>query len=81
MKRSSHNRHLRSRLFAPALTLMLAFGLCFPAAASAESFLSTSPKTGDVNNLVLWIAIVAGSAIVLAVLAFLLLRKNKKKKK
>ena len=64
-----------------ALTLMLVFGLCFPAAASAESFLSTSPKTGDVNNLVLWIAIVAGSAIVLAVLAFLLLRKNKKKKK
>lgn len=42
MKKVSPNRHMRSRFFAPAMALMLFFGICCPAAsASAESFLYT----------------------------------------
>ncbi|MBR4550243.1 MAG: LPXTG cell wall anchor domain-containing protein [Oscillospiraceae bacterium] len=40
---------------------------------------STAPKTGDVNNLVLWIAIVAVSALALAAALFFLLRRRKRK--
>lgn len=40
---------------------------------------TTSPKTGDLNNLVLWIVIVAVSALALAATAFFLLRKKKRK--
>ena len=42
---------------------------------------TTAPKTGDLNNLVLWIVIVAVSALALAAALFFLLRKNKKRKK
>ena len=48
---------------------------------SSSSVMTTAPKTGDVNNLILWIVIVAVSALALATAAFFLLRKNKKKKK
>lgn len=40
---------------------------------------STNPKTGDLNNLTVWIIIVAVSALALAVVAFFLLRKKKRK--
>ena len=40
---------------------------------------TTAPKTGDLNNLVLWIVIVAVSALALAAALFFLLRKKKKK--
>ena len=42
---------------------------------------TTAPKTGDLNNVVLWIAIVGVSALALAATAFFLLRKGKGKKK
>ena len=45
-----------------------------------ESWTTTAPKTGDQNKLVLWIVIVAVSALALAAALFFLLRKNRKKK-
>ena len=48
---------------------------------SPTGMTSTAPKTGDLNNLVLWIAIVGASALALAVTAFLLLRRRNKKRK
>ena len=51
-----------------------------PSAGSSAStgMTSTSPKTGDLNNLVLWIVIVAVSALALAAVLFFLLRRRKK---
>ena len=40
---------------------------------------STNPKTGDLNNLTVWIIIVAVSALALAAALFFLLRKKKRK--
>ena len=39
---------------------------------------STNPKTGDLNNVTLWIAIVTLSALALAAVCFFLLRRRKK---
>ena len=47
---------------------------------SSLPLMTTAPKTGDVNNLILWIVIVAVSALALAAALFFLLRKNKKRK-
>lgn len=48
---------------------------------SPTSPTTTAPKTGDLNNIVVWIVIVAVSALAIAVIAFLLLRKKGGKSK
>lgn len=52
-----------------------------PVTPSNPSTTTTAPKTGDLNNIVVWIVIVAVSALAIAVIAYLLLRRKGGKSK
>ena len=65
-------------LLALGLTLALLAGLA-PVCAAAEGLTpSAAPMTGDENNIVLWIVILAVALVAIGVLVWSLLRRGKK---
>ncbi len=70
--RFNNNTIIRIRETTPSRT---------PVTPSNPSTTTTAPKTGDLNNIVVWIVIVAVSALAIAVIAYLLLRRKGGKSK
>lgn len=67
------------KILSAVLALLLLASL--PVMAMAEGVVLTSPKTGDTNNILLWVILLAVSALAVVAGVALFAKKNRKKKR